>query len=68
VKLVKDERESTAARSFVAEFVLISSELVVTEVPRALRGTGEAESDLDLAQSLRDDRARPPTDLGLHDL
>ncbi len=37
VKLVRDEPESPALRSFVDDASLISSELVLTEVPRAIR-------------------------------
>jgi predicted nucleic acid-binding protein len=37
VKLVFDERESAALRSFVADADLISCDLVLTEVPRAIR-------------------------------
>lgn len=37
VKLVRDEPESVALRAFLAEADLVSSELVLTEVPRAIR-------------------------------
>lgn len=37
VKLVRDEPETTALRAFVADADLLSSELVLTEVPRAIR-------------------------------
>ena len=37
VKLVRDEPESSALRSFLADADLISCELVLTEVPRAIR-------------------------------
>ena len=37
VKLVRDEPESSALRAFVAEADLVSCELVLTEVPRAIR-------------------------------
>jgi hypothetical protein len=37
VKLVRDEPESEALRSFLADADLVSSELVLTEVPRAIR-------------------------------
>jgi predicted nucleic acid-binding protein len=37
VKLVRDEPESDALRAFVADSDLVSSELVLTEVPRAIR-------------------------------
>lgn len=37
VKLVRDEPESDALRAFLAEADLVSCELVLTEVPRAIR-------------------------------
>ena len=37
VKLVRDEPESDALRAFLAGADLVSSELVLTEVPRAIR-------------------------------
>lgn len=37
VKLVCDEPESTALRAFLADADLVSCELVLTEVPRAIR-------------------------------
>ena len=37
VKLVRDEPETTALRSYLAGADLVSCELVVTEVPRAVR-------------------------------
>lgn len=37
VKLVRDEPESDALRAFLADSDLVSSELVLTEVPRAIR-------------------------------
>ena len=37
VKLVKDEPESGALRAYVAGADVVSSELVLTEVPRAIR-------------------------------
>ena len=37
VKLVRDEPESDALRAFLADADLVSSELVLTEVPRAIR-------------------------------
>ena len=37
VKLVRDEPESHALRAFLAESDIVSSELVLTEVPRAIR-------------------------------
>jgi predicted nucleic acid-binding protein len=37
VKLIRDEPESAALRTFLAGDDLVSSEIVVTEVPRAIR-------------------------------
>lgn len=37
VKLVRDEAESEALRAFLADADLVSSELVLTEIPRAAR-------------------------------
>jgi uncharacterized protein len=37
VKLVRDEAESGALRAFLADADLVSSELVLTEIPRAVR-------------------------------
>lgn len=37
VKLVREEPESTALRAYLDEADLVSSELVLTEVPRAVR-------------------------------
>ncbi len=37
VKLVRDEAESEALRAFLAGADLVSSELVLTEIPRAVR-------------------------------
>lgn len=37
VKLVRDEPESAALRAFLADADLVSCELVLTEVPRAIR-------------------------------
>ena len=50
VKLVLDEPESDVLRAFLADSDLISSELVLTEVPRAIRraATRELRLDLDL--------------------
>jgi predicted nucleic acid-binding protein len=53
VKLVVDEPESTALRAFVMGADLVSSELVLTEVPRAIRraSANEPRLSLDLALS-----------------
>jgi predicted nucleic acid-binding protein len=37
VKLIRDEPESSALRAFLADAELVSCELVLTEVPRAIR-------------------------------
>jgi len=37
VKLVRDEVESAALRTYLADADLVSSELVLTEIPRAVR-------------------------------
>jgi predicted nucleic acid-binding protein len=37
VKLVRDETESEALRAFLVDADLVSSELVLTEIPRAVR-------------------------------
>jgi predicted nucleic acid-binding protein len=37
VKLVQDEPESSALRVFLADADLVSSELILTEIPRAVR-------------------------------
>jgi predicted nucleic acid-binding protein len=37
VKLVRDEPESSALRVFLADADLVSSELILTEIPRAVR-------------------------------
>jgi predicted nucleic acid-binding protein len=42
VKLVRDEPESSALRVFLADADLVSSELILTEIPRAVRrATGD---------------------------
>lgn len=52
VKLAKGERESGAILIFIRGARLISSELVMAEVPRALRGTTVRDPNFDLAMSL----------------
>jgi uncharacterized protein len=37
VKLVRDESESHALRAFLAHAALVSSDLILTEIPRAVR-------------------------------
>ncbi len=48
VKLVRDEPESDALRAFLADSDMVSSELVLTEVPRAIRRAADRERRLDL--------------------
>jgi uncharacterized protein len=50
VKLVRVERESAALRTFLASDDLISSELILTEVPRAIRRAAAADPALPLGQ------------------
>lgn len=49
VKLVRNEPESASLREFVGEADLVSSELVMSEVPRAVRrgAAGDASLELD---------------------
>ena len=46
VKLVQDEPESNALRTFVGDADLVSCELVLTEVPRAIRRASSANPAL----------------------
>jgi hypothetical protein len=55
VKLVRDEPESDALRAFLVDADLVSSELVLTEVPRAIRRA--AARDPGMALVLLTDRA-----------
>jgi uncharacterized protein len=50
VKLVRDEPESDVLRAFLADGDLVSCELVLTEVPRAIRrlAAGDTELPVDL--------------------
>lgn len=48
VKLVRDEPESDALRAFLAEADLVSCELVLTEVPRAIRRAAASDPRLPL--------------------
>jgi predicted nucleic acid-binding protein len=52
VKLVRDEPESPALREFIADADLVSCELVLTEVPRAIRRAAALDPQLDLDQLL----------------
>lgn len=49
VKLVRAEPESAALGTFLAEADLVSSELVLTEVPRAVRRAAADNPDLPVA-------------------
>ncbi len=48
VKLVRDEPESAALRAFLADADLVSCELVLTEVPRAVRRAAAGDPRLPL--------------------
>jgi uncharacterized protein len=48
VKLVRDEPESAALRNFLVDADLVSSELVLTEVPRAIRRAAATDPRLPL--------------------
>jgi predicted nucleic acid-binding protein len=48
VKLVRDEPESAALRGFIAAADLASCDLVLTEVPRAIRRAAALDTRLDL--------------------
>jgi predicted nucleic acid-binding protein len=48
VKLVRDEPESGALRTFLADADIVSSELVLTEVPRAIRRAAADDARLAL--------------------
>jgi predicted nucleic acid-binding protein len=71
VKLVYDEPQTVALRAFLADADLISSELVLTEVPRAIRRAAAADPRLpldrliDSAGELLEAVALLPLDRGL---
>ena len=48
VKLVRDEPESHTLRTFLADADLVSCELVLTEIPRAIRRAAAHDARLDL--------------------
>jgi predicted nucleic acid-binding protein len=50
VKLVRDEPESPALRAFIGDADLVSCELVLTEVPRAIRRAAAEDSQLRLGR------------------
>lgn len=71
VKLVRDEPESHALRLFLADADLVSCELVLTEIPRAIRraAAGDPSLPLDIliqrAAEVLDALALLPLDRGL---
>jgi len=71
VKLVRDEPESAALRAFLADTDVISCELVLAEVPRAIRRAAARDPDLSLdllierAGELLEALALAPVDRGL---
>ncbi|MBW8060580.1 MAG: type II toxin-antitoxin system VapC family toxin [Solirubrobacterales bacterium] len=71
VKLVREEPESDALRAYLADADLVSSELVLTEIPRAVRRAVAQEPELPLdrllerAGQLIDVLALRPLDRGL---
>lgn len=71
VKLVRDEAESAALRAYLHGADLVSSELVLTEIPRAVRRAAAQEPVLPLdlllerAGELVDVLALRPVDRGL---
>jgi uncharacterized protein len=52
VKLVLDEPESRALRAFIADADLVSSDLILTEMPRAARRAVDDHPDLPLERLL----------------
>jgi uncharacterized protein len=46
VKLIRDEPESGALRAFIADADLVSSELILTEIPRAVRRAVDDDREL----------------------
>jgi predicted nucleic acid-binding protein len=71
VKLVRDEPESSALRAFLEDANLVSSELVLTEVPRAIRRAAAHDPRLPVtvlierAGEILDSLALLPVDRGL---
>lgn len=71
MKLVRDEPESRALRAFLSEADLVSCELLLTEVPRAIRRAAARDPGLPLdvlterAAELLDAVALLPLDRGL---
>jgi hypothetical protein len=48
VKLIRDEAESDALRTYIADADLVSTELVLTEIPRAVRRAAALDPRLPL--------------------
>ncbi len=48
VKLIRDEPESEALRTFLADGNIVTSELVLTEIPRAVRRAAAHDPELPL--------------------
>ncbi len=71
VKLVRDEPESEALRAYVADTPLVSSELVLAEIPRAIQRAASDDPRLSLdvlltrAGELLEGIAMVPLDRGL---
>jgi predicted nucleic acid-binding protein len=71
VKLVREESESSVLRAFLADATLVSSELVLTEIPRAVHRAVARDPRLSLelmlerAGRLVDALALRPVDRGL---
>ena len=71
VKLIVDEPESEALRTFIAGADLVSSELILTEVPRAIQRASARDEHLPLdalmsrAGQTLDSLALQPLDRGL---
>lgn len=53
VKLVRDEPESDALRAYVADSDLVTCELALTEIPRAIRRAAALDPELPLDDLLR---------------
>lgn len=71
VKLIRDEPESPALRAFLEDADLVSCELVLAEVPRAIRRAASLDPDLPVdrliarAGELLDATALRPLDAGV---
>ncbi|HEX6455074.1 MAG TPA: type II toxin-antitoxin system VapC family toxin [Solirubrobacterales bacterium] len=53
VKVILEEEGSMAVRAYLEDAELVSSELVLTEVPRAIRHAADRRPDISLESSLR---------------